>query len=202
MLTYVTLLCMGMMGVAAVLNVYRLVKGPDIPDRVLALDTLYITSWRSSSCSASGWPRRLFEASLLIAVTGFVGTVAWASTCCMAKSSINGALSHALLARTPDLRPAAHRQQFRPHRRHRPVPAAGLHHAPARADQGHHPGVGSTIIASMLFFSVQGEGLSLHELLIALFLFITAPVSAHMLARAAIQQKVKQVERTDGQPWR
>ncbi|MBL2405420.1 K+/H+ antiporter subunit F, partial [Klebsiella pneumoniae] len=41
MLTYVTLLCLGMMGVAAVLNVYRLVKGPDIPDRVLALDTLY-----------------------------------------------------------------------------------------------------------------------------------------------------------------
>ena len=62
-------------------------------------------------------------------------------------------------------------------------------------------GVGSTIVASMLFFSSQGDGLSLHELLIVLFVFITAPVSAHMLARAALQQKVKQVQRTRGQPW-
>ena len=84
----------------------------------------------------------------------------------------------------------------------------GLVRLPTTMERLHGPtkattlGVGSTIIASMLFFSVQGEGLSLHELLIALFIFITAPVSAHMLARAAIQQKVKQVERTDGQPWR
>lgn len=77
MLTYVTLLCMGMMGVAAVLNVYRLVKGPDISDRVLALDTLYINVlaiiilfgiWLATDV--------FFEASLFIAVTGFVGTVA------------------------------------------------------------------------------------------------------------------------------
>ncbi|KTT64495.1 monovalent cation/H+ antiporter subunit G [Pseudomonas oryzihabitans] len=87
------------------------------------------------------------------------------------------------------------------------IGAIGLYRLPDFFMRLHGPtkattlGVGSTIIASMLFFSVQGEDLSLHELLIALFIFITAPVSAHMLARAAIQQKVKQVERTDGRPW-
>ncbi len=70
------------------------------------------------------------------------------------------------------------------------IGAIGLYRLPDFFMRLHGPtkattlGVGSTIVASMLFFSVQGEGLSLHELLIALFIFITAPVSAHMLARA------------------
>lgn len=46
-------------------------------------------------------------------------------------------------------------------------------------------GVGSLLIASALWFSTRGTGLSLHELLITLFLMLTAPVSAHQLARAA-----------------
>jgi multicomponent K+:H+ antiporter subunit G len=47
-------------------------------------------------------------------------------------------------------------------------------------------GVGSILIASAVFFSTRGTGISLHEILITLFLFITAPVSAHMLAKAAL----------------
>ncbi len=47
-------------------------------------------------------------------------------------------------------------------------------------------GVGSLLIASMIFFSTRSSGVSLHELLITLFLFITAPVSAYMLAKAAL----------------
>ncbi|MGE0387082.1 MAG: Na+/H+ antiporter subunit G [Gammaproteobacteria bacterium] len=47
-------------------------------------------------------------------------------------------------------------------------------------------GVGAVLAASSLYFSLRDPGLSLHELLIALFLFITAPVSAHMLAKAAL----------------
>jgi multicomponent K+:H+ antiporter subunit G len=46
-------------------------------------------------------------------------------------------------------------------------------------------GVGGVLIASVLFFSFRQPGLSLHELLVTFFLFITAPVSAHLLARAA-----------------
>jgi multicomponent K+:H+ antiporter subunit G len=47
-------------------------------------------------------------------------------------------------------------------------------------------GVGSLLIASAIYFSTRGEGVSLHEVLVTLFLFITAPVSAHLLAKAAL----------------
>ncbi len=47
-------------------------------------------------------------------------------------------------------------------------------------------GVGGTLVASALYFSLHEEGVSLHELLIMLFLFITAPVSAHLMAKAAL----------------
>ncbi|MBA3033000.1 MAG: Na+/H+ antiporter subunit G [Gammaproteobacteria bacterium] len=51
-------------------------------------------------------------------------------------------------------------------------------------------GVGSLLIASATYFSVTGDSLSLHEVLVALFLFITAPVSAHLLAKAALHQRL------------
>lgn len=47
-------------------------------------------------------------------------------------------------------------------------------------------GVGGILIASAISFGSQGTGLSLHELLITLFLFITAPVSAFLLARTTL----------------
>jgi len=50
-------------------------------------------------------------------------------------------------------------------------------------------GVGSALLASCLWFSTRGAGLSLHELLITLFLALTAPVSAHQLARAAMRRR-------------
>lgn len=47
-------------------------------------------------------------------------------------------------------------------------------------------GVGSLLIASAIYFSTRGGDVSLHEVLVTLFLFITAPVSAHLLAKAAL----------------
>lgn len=52
-------------------------------------------------------------------------------------------------------------------------------------------GVGCLLIASALYFSIREDGVSLHEVLITLFLFITAPVSAHLLAKAALHLKLK-----------
>jgi multicomponent K+:H+ antiporter subunit G len=72
-------------------------------------------------------------------------------------------------------------------------------HGPAKATT---LGVGGVIAGSVIFFSTQSEGLSLHELLIALFLFITAPVSAHIAAKAALHLKLEAVERTRGKPWK
>lgn len=47
-------------------------------------------------------------------------------------------------------------------------------------------GVGGVLIASMLWFGLTGTP-SLHELLITVFLFLTAPVSAHLLIKAAMK---------------
>lgn len=71
-------------------------------------------------------------------------------------------------------------------------------HGPAKATT---LGVGGVITGSVIFFSIRGDGLSLHEFLIALFLFITAPVSAHIAAKAALHLKLEAVERTRNKPW-
>ncbi len=52
-------------------------------------------------------------------------------------------------------------------------------------------GVGSLLIASAVFFSWYDAGVSLHEVLVAVFLFITAPVSAHLIAKAALHQRTQ-----------
>ena len=57
-------------------------------------------------------------------------------------------------------------------------------------------GTGAILIASAVFFSVHYEGVSVHEILITVFLFITTPVSAHLMAKAALHLKLKQIERT------
>ncbi|MBK8508531.1 MAG: Na+/H+ antiporter subunit G [Candidatus Competibacteraceae bacterium] len=60
-------------------------------------------------------------------------------------------------------------------------------HGPTKAST---LGVGSLLVASALYFSTRGEGVSLHEVLVTLFLFITAPVSAHLLSKAALHLKL------------
>ncbi|MCZ7660003.1 MAG: Na+/H+ antiporter subunit G [Xanthobacteraceae bacterium] len=45
-------------------------------------------------------------------------------------------------------------------------------------------GIGSLLIASMLYFLLARREPSIHELLITIFLFLTAPVSANMIAKA------------------
>ncbi len=47
-------------------------------------------------------------------------------------------------------------------------------------------GVGCLLIASAVYFSTRGTGISLHEVLVTLFLFMTAPISAHLLAKAGL----------------
>jgi multicomponent K+:H+ antiporter subunit G len=47
-------------------------------------------------------------------------------------------------------------------------------------------GVGGALLASMVHFGVRDGAVSLHELLITAFVFFTAPVSGHLLAKAAL----------------
>ncbi len=50
-------------------------------------------------------------------------------------------------------------------------------------------GIGSLLIASMVFFAVVERALSLHELLITIFLFATAPITANMIAKAYLHRE-------------
>jgi multicomponent K+:H+ antiporter subunit G len=59
-------------------------------------------------------------------------------------------------------------------------------HAPTKATT---LGVGGVLVASLCITWSRG-GFGLHELLITLFLFITAPVSANLLAKAALHLRV------------
>lgn len=60
-----------------------------------------------------------------------------------------------------------------------PDPMTRLH-APGKATT---LGVGLVLIASMLWFPLVGGGFSWHELLITLFLLVTAPITGHFLAK-------------------
>ena len=62
---------------AVLLNVWRLVRGPDLPDRIIAVDTLYINTIARLMLVALAFGNTVyFEAALLIALLGFVSTVA------------------------------------------------------------------------------------------------------------------------------
>lgn len=58
-------------------------------------------------------------------------------------------------------------------------------------------GAGALILASIVHFAFLEPGVNSHELLIILFLFLTAPVSAHLLARAGLVRGVKSVTQGD-----
>lgn len=60
-------------------------------------------------------------------------------------------------------------------------------HAPTKATT---LGVGSVLIASLLSAWLIGPALSFHELLITIFLFLTAPVTAHFVAKAHIHRRI------------
>ena len=79
MLTAALYIAFFSIAVALAICMVRLVRGPHAPDRVLAFDTLYVNTialmvvldiYHSTSV--------LFEAALLIALTGFVATAAFA----------------------------------------------------------------------------------------------------------------------------
>lgn len=54
-------------------------------------------------------------------------------------------------------------------------------------------GTGAIALASIVFFSVLGSRLAVHEVLIAIFVTVTTPVTLMLLARAALYR-----DRTEG----
>jgi len=61
-------------------------------------------------------------------------------------------------------------------------------HGPTKAST---LGIGAILMASIVFFSFKGSGISIKEFLIILFLFLSAPITANMLAKAALHVRIK-----------
>jgi multicomponent K+:H+ antiporter subunit G len=64
-------------------------------------------------------------------------------------------------------------------------------HAPTKATT---LGVGSVLIASMLYFLLIAGEPSIHELVITLFLFLTAPITANFVAKAHLHRRGHELE--------
>ncbi|WP_029030563.1 K+/H+ antiporter subunit F [Salinarimonas rosea] len=78
MIETAALVCIAAIAVAIGLNVYRLAMGPDILDRVLALDTMVINAIALIVMIGIWYATDVyFEAALLVAMVGFLSTVAF-----------------------------------------------------------------------------------------------------------------------------
>jgi multicomponent K+:H+ antiporter subunit G len=64
-------------------------------------------------------------------------------------------------------------------------------HAPTKATT---LGVGGMLVASMIWFYVEKGQFSFHELLITMFLFLTAPITAHFIAKVYMVQHLRSGE--------
>jgi multicomponent K+:H+ antiporter subunit F len=68
---------LGAIVLAMLLNLWRLLVGPELTDRILALDTFYINAIALLMLVGIRLSNAIFfEAALLIAMMGFIGTVA------------------------------------------------------------------------------------------------------------------------------
>ena len=55
-------------------------------------------------------------------------------------------------------------------------------------------GVGGVLVASMIYFPVHHGLFTAHELLITLFLFISAPITANMIAKAHLHRQGMRID--------
>ena len=68
--------CMHVVGIAMLLGLWRLLRGPTVPDRILALDTLSVTAIAELMLFGMYLDSAIyFEAALIIAMLGFGSTV-------------------------------------------------------------------------------------------------------------------------------
>lgn len=72
-------IALAMLAVAMLLCLFRLLRGPSMADRILALDTLYINSLAGLMVAGVRLEDpTFFDAAIVIGMLGFVGTVAFA----------------------------------------------------------------------------------------------------------------------------
>ena len=76
MMQTAVLIAMVIVGFAMLLSLWRLLRGPSAPDRILALDALYVASIAQLMLFGMYLRTEIyFESALIIAMLGFFGTV-------------------------------------------------------------------------------------------------------------------------------
>jgi multicomponent K+:H+ antiporter subunit F len=78
MIFYALLIAFAAIGIGLLCNLWRLVQGPSMTDRILALDTMVINSIAMIVLYGILQGQAvLFEAAILFAMVGFISTVAY-----------------------------------------------------------------------------------------------------------------------------
>lgn len=78
MIGYAVIFGFGCLSLALLLNLWRLLRGPTIGDRIAALDTMVINAIALIVLfGISQGDNVYFESAMLLAMVGFVGTVAY-----------------------------------------------------------------------------------------------------------------------------
>jgi Multisubunit Na+/H+ antiporter, MnhF subunit len=73
---YAIVAAMHLVGLSMLMALYRMLRGPTLPDRILALDTLFVAAIAQLMLFGMYLDTPVyFEAALIIAMLGFVGTV-------------------------------------------------------------------------------------------------------------------------------
>jgi multicomponent Na+:H+ antiporter subunit F len=79
MLDFVTQIVLVMLTASVLIAAIRLVRGPTLPDRVVAMDLIGVLVLGTIVVGAAATDERAFlDAAVVIALIGFVGTVAYA----------------------------------------------------------------------------------------------------------------------------
>ena len=80
MLTLVSQITLVMLGVALLISLIRLIKGPTLPDRIVAMDLfgVLVVGFIVVLAGSSG-VRATLDAAIVIALVGFLGTIAYAT---------------------------------------------------------------------------------------------------------------------------
>ena len=77
MISIALYISVGAVGLAQLLAMIRLLRGPHVGDRILALDTMVINAIALIILAGVNWGTQIyFESAMIIAMLGFVSTVA------------------------------------------------------------------------------------------------------------------------------
>lgn len=189
MIHFILMLSLSIMVLSIAICAWRLVKGPSLPDRVAALDTIGINLLAMVAVLSILFKTQAFiEYILLIGILSFIGTMAlaryiergWCLNMEMIKSAVE--LLFVLLILTGALLSA--------------VSSVGLIRLPDVYLRSHAAAKSATLgvlcilSGAFLYFAFFLDFISAKLLLGIVFVFMTSPLSAHLTGRAAYRTGV------------